>query len=130
MALTLLVGDRLENFTILKEILKDNDHQVVEATSTSTAQNILTELTVDLLIVDEEIKEVKGMEFLKETVMKNPFINSAIVSLLSPEDFHEKSEGLGIIMQLSTTPSHEESCQLVEKVKKIVRMTDQSRSII
>lgn len=128
MTLTLLVGNKLENFSKLKEVLKDNGHKIVDATSIPIAQNILTELSIDLLIVDEKVKGIEGLKFIKETVMQNPFINSAIVSELSHEDFHEVSEGYGILMQLTPTVSHEESFLLVEKVKKITTMTDQNRS--
>ena len=50
-------------------------------------------------------------------------INCAVVSTLSSADFHEASEGLGILMQLPAEPGKKEADQLLEHLKKIQSYT-------
>jgi hypothetical protein len=49
-----------------------------------------------------------------------PMVNCAAVSSLVSEDFHEQSEGLGILMQLPVRPGQEHAEILLGKLKSIL----------
>ena len=51
----------------------------------------------DLVIVDEQLDDMSGIEFVGRLVQVNPLVNTAIVGSLSDEDFHEATEGLGVL---------------------------------
>jgi hypothetical protein len=51
--------------------------------------------------------------------MKNAMINQAVVSRLTPEEFHETSEGLGIMAQLPPKPDAGQAKMLMETLKSI-----------
>ena len=50
-------------------------------------------------------------------------INSAAVSPLSPEEFHEASEGLGVLVQLPVDPGKFEAEDLLKRLKNLKDFT-------
>ena len=61
-----------------------------------------------------------GLEFIKTVIAIKPMINCAAVSSFLPDDFHEVSEGLGILMQLPVNPGHKYAGKLLERLNKIL----------
>jgi hypothetical protein len=64
---------------------------------------------------------MSGLEFIRKVVSKNPMINSAAISSLPPEDFHNASEGLGILMQLPWKPNEADAARLLRHLNKILK---------
>ncbi|MDY0186510.1 MAG: response regulator [Syntrophus sp. (in: bacteria)] len=73
------------------------------ASSGEEALTLLSGRTADLVVADENLGDMTGIELSRRLVNVNPMINCAVVSSLSPEEFHEATEGLGIMSQL---PEH------------------------
>ena len=61
-----------------------------------------------------------GLECIRKIVRRNPMINSAAVSTLMPDNFHEASEGLGVLMQLPAKTGQTQAAELLEKLKHIL----------
>ena len=93
---------------------------VAWATSGNSALAAVKESAVDLIIIGEIVDDMTGLEFVRKLVAVNPLINCALASGLSAEDFHEATEGLGVLMQLPPAPSKEDAQRLLEHVKKIM----------
>ena len=74
---------------------------------------------VDAVIADEQVEGGSGLEFVRELVRSNPFINCALVSSLYPDEFHEATEGYGVFMQLPVQPGKEEARELISQLEKI-----------
>ena len=74
---------------------------------------------VDAVIADEQVEGASGLEFIRELVRSNPFINCALVSSLYPDEFHEATEGYGVFMQLPVQSGKEEARELVAQLEKI-----------
>ena len=87
--------------------LEDNKVQVTWAESGSYALSMLAERDFDLVVTDEDLGDMTGLELIKTVVTQKPMVNCAAISSLSPDDFHEASEGLGILMQLPVNPGYE-----------------------
>ena len=75
--------------------------------------------TVDLVVVDEDLGDMPGLKFVEQLVSVNPLINCALVSSLSKEEYHEASEGLGILMQLPPKSSAEDGARLMAHLNQI-----------
>ena len=75
--------------------------------------------TMDLVIVDEQLDDMSGIEFVGRLVQVNPLVNTAIVGSLSDEDFHEATEGLGVLMQLPLQPAEGATEQLLSALARI-----------
>ena len=89
------------------------------AESGKTALEIATDSAIDLVVTDESLGDMTGLEFAGRLLSVNPMINCASVSRLSPEKFHEISEGLGIMVQLPVKPDKEDAEKLLQRLKDI-----------
>ena len=120
----LLVTSEREPFSEFARVLKQKDD--IELTWTETGQEALEAISdnpVDLVIVNENIGDMTGIEFMKKLLPINPMINSAAVSPLSPEEFHEASEGLGVLVQLPVDPGKFEAEDLLKRLKNLKDLT-------
>jgi CheY-like chemotaxis protein len=95
------------------------DVNIAWTDSGSKGLSIIAEGGVDLVVADEDLEDMTGLEFIREIVAKYPMVNCAAVSSLTPEAFHEASEGLGIMMQLPVKPSQKHAEILLGHLNKI-----------
>lgn len=72
-----------------------------------------------LTVIDEGLPDMSGLELSRGLLKANALINTALVSRLSPEDFHEFSEGLGILVQLPESSGEKEARDIVSGLKRI-----------
>ena len=84
------------------------------------ALNMVNNNPFDLAIADDQLPDITGLGFIQKLVSINPMINSALVSKLSPDQFHEQTEGLGILAQLPKKPDETNAEELLEQLKKII----------
>ena len=80
------------------------------------ALDIASNNTIDLVITDEWIGDMTGLEFADRLLTVNPRINCASVSQLSPDEFHAASEGLGLMAQLPNQPGREDAERLIQSL--------------
>lgn len=93
--------------------------ELAEATSGAEGFLSLQGKQIDLVIVDEQFADMSGIAFVKQLVKINPLVNTAIVSTLSDHDFHEATEGLGVLMQLPVAPGEKDAEALLGILEKI-----------
>jgi two-component SAPR family response regulator len=79
--------------------------------------------TVDLIIIDEYLSGLKGITCIRKIVSLNPILNCAAVSSLSHKEFHESSEGLGILMQIPVNPKREDAEKMLEHLNSVLNLT-------
>ena len=118
----LLAGRDETALSDLKSALAEKQVQTEWAKSGSGAIARIAEGRIDLVITDEDLGDMTGLECIRKIVRTNPMINSAAVSTLMPDNFHEASEGLGVLMQLPIRPGREHAAELLEKLKHILDM--------
>ncbi|MDP2862874.1 MAG: hypothetical protein Q8N95_08790 [Desulfobacterales bacterium] len=80
-----------------------NANEIIWADSVTAAQAAAAG-SIDLIIIDEKVEGQSCMDIAKDMIRVNAMANLALVSSLSPEEFHEASEGLGIMAQLPLNP--------------------------
>jgi DNA-binding NtrC family response regulator len=78
----------------------------------------------DLLIVDEMLSDIKGLECIEKVVFENPFLNTAAISSLSAEEYHEESEGFGVLMQIPVNPGFDDGKKMLDYLNNILSMTN------
>ena len=116
----LLVGMENEVFLEMVKALRENNSVALDhADSGGGALAVLMEKTADLVVADEQLADMSGLAFAAKLVVQNPVVNCALVSSLSAADFHEASEGLGILVQLPPEPDASHAASLVEKLSVI-----------
>jgi response regulator RpfG family c-di-GMP phosphodiesterase len=77
----------------------------------------------DLAAVEETLPDMTGIEFVEKLVMINPMMNTAIASDLPEEDFHEATEGLGVLMAIPSAAGKKEALYLIDYLAKIMSVT-------
>jgi DNA-binding response OmpR family regulator len=98
---------------------------------TDTGKNLLSLLSkppsklpidkkIGLVIVDGNLPGENARDLIEQVIMQNPMINCMASSALSPEDFHETFEGLGVLMQLPLEPDGQDAARLVTYLNKIL----------
>ncbi|MBU0985797.1 MAG: response regulator [Proteobacteria bacterium] len=100
----LVTSERAPFFEFATVLKKKDNVELFWASTGHEALAVVSENPVDLVVVNENIGDMTGIEFMKKLLPINPMINSAGVSPLAPEEFHEASEGLGVLMQLPVSP--------------------------
>jgi hypothetical protein len=68
--------------------------------------------------VDETIGETSGLDWIRRLMEVTAFIHTAAVSGLSQEEFHETSEGLGIMDQLPPRPGKADAQRIVNTLRQ------------
>jgi len=73
-----------------------------------------------LVIFDSGTSEPDSLELVRKTISVNAMVNTAMVSSLSESDFHEKSEGLGILCALPPRPGAGDAAVLLQKLRAVL----------
>ena len=116
----MLAGRDQASLSDLKAGLAKSDVHIVWAESGGIGMSMITKGNFDLVITDENLGDMTGLDFIQKIVSKRPMVNCAAVSSLTSEDFHEASEGLGILMQLPVRPGQEHAEILLGQLKHIL----------
>ncbi len=116
----LLVTPDKESFReFTAALIKDDDVEMSWAATGQEGLTILSETPVDLVIVDDSVGDMPGIEFMKKLLSINPIINCAAVSPLPHKAFHEASEGLGVLAQLPVAPGKPDAENLLKRLKDL-----------
>ncbi len=116
----LLVTPDKESFRDFSLALTQTDDvELSWAASGQEALTVLSENSVDLVIVDESVGDMTGIGFMKKLLSINPMINCAAVNPLPHEAFHEASEGLGVLAQLPVAPGKPDAENLLKRLKEL-----------
>jgi DNA-binding response OmpR family regulator len=116
----MLAGRDQTSLAALKAGLAKSDVHLIRAESGGIGLSMMAEDNFDLVVADEDLGDMTGLEFISAIVSKRPMVNCAAISSLSAEDFHEASEGLGVLMQLPLNPGREHAENLLDQLKKIL----------
>jgi DNA-binding NarL/FixJ family response regulator len=73
-----------------------------------------------LVIIDADLPDTAPLELVQKLVMVNAMVNTAVVSPLSDEEFHEASEGLGILGRLPNEPGLSDAGELLLKLRTVL----------
>ena len=119
----LVVTTNRDHFADLSAGIQSPDVRLNWSSSGGETLAAIKRQSVDLVLADEDLGDMQGLELIKRLVAVNPMINCALVSSLSPEDYHEASEGLGILMQLPHRPSLADGRRLLDHLDRIRGVT-------
>jgi two-component SAPR family response regulator len=123
----LLVTPDRSSFADLSLAIEARGGFISWADSGQQALASLSQTNVDLIVADETLGDMTGLEFLKRVIAVNPMVNCAAVSSLSKEAYHEASEGLGLLMQLVPNPGKADSERLMANLNRILQLTPAKR---
>ena len=119
----LLVSPNEESLSgLASALIEQGDVDLSWAESGEKALDIASYSAIDLVVTDERLGDMTGLAFADRLLSVNPMINCASVSSLSPEKFHEASEGLGVMAQLPVQPGKEDAEELLQRLRDLKRL--------
>jgi DNA-binding NarL/FixJ family response regulator len=73
-----------------------------------------------LVIIDLNLPDIAPLELVQKLLMVNAMVNTAVVSPLSEEEFHEASEGLGILGRVPNDPGRSDAVEMLRKLRTVL----------
>ena len=122
----LLVSQDTAPMAAFKAGLEENQVQTAWAQSGDNAIGKIDQESFDLVVTDENLGDMTGLECIEKVISIKPMVNCAAVTTLLPADFHEASEGLGILSQLPAGPGKEQAEKLLSQLKTILNLAEQA----
>ncbi len=106
----LVVTESPPRFTeFAKALREEGEAECIWAESPEAGMEMAAGPHPAIVIVDETIGGTPGLDWVKQLLKVNAFLNTAVVSSLNSSDFHEASEGLGVALQLSPDPGERDA---------------------
>jgi len=116
-----LATDRLEAMQAFVEALSSNPEvRLQHVTSGAEVLEAVSVSAPHLVIIDSGLTDNEPLELVKKLLMVNAMMNTVVVSPLSEEEFHEASEGLGVLGRLPGEPGESDAADLLHRLKKVL----------
>lgn len=109
--------DELQDF--IKGLEAEPDINASRVYSAEDALVFLGTDAPDLVVIDEALTDMKPFALVTELLKANAMVNTAVITSLKGEEFHEQSEGLGVLLGLASPPGRDEAAALVAKLRSL-----------
>jgi hypothetical protein len=120
MLLIVLASARPEALRFFAAALaSDPEVQLKQAATGAEALEAGRALAPHLMVIDY-LPDTEPLSLVQKLLRVNPMMNTAVVSPLTDEEFHEASEGLGILCRLPSEPGISEAADLLQKLRQIL----------
>lgn len=117
----LLVTSRPAQLKEFAEVFyTDRKMEVVPVGTAKEAISVVQEMAPVLAIVDDQVRGVEGLKIIQRLIEANAFIHTATISELTDQEFHNRSEGLGILAKLPLVPGRNDAYKLIEQLERMV----------
>ena len=117
--LLLVSSDEVSLSDLASALEKDGDVDVSWAKSGLEALKSVSDSAFDLVITDEILADMTGLELAGKLLSVNPMIQCASVTTLSQKEYHEKSEGLGLMDPLPDRSGEKDAERLMQDLRRI-----------
>ncbi len=97
-------------------------HEPVLAESGRNALDFVRSIKPALVIVDKSLPDYEPLELVKEISRVDAMVNTAVITEMSRKEFHEKSEGLGVLSALPGDPGTEDARKLLLDMNRVLNM--------
>ncbi|MCF6249112.1 MAG: response regulator [Desulfobacula sp.] len=109
-------------FDGIEGILAENQIKTDWCSTGEKALSKAIAVPMDLIIIDEDLPDMTGRQFIEKLVMKNSMIHCVVASPLTKKEFHGRYEGFGILMQFHIFPDRSEIETLLEHMNHIFNL--------
>lgn len=76
-----------------------------------------------LVIIDDQLPDLTPLDLVQRLLAVNALVNTAVISPLGEAEFHEASEGLGVLCGLPLEPGPHEAADLLGQLRKVLGPT-------
>jgi PleD family two-component response regulator len=116
-----LVTPRLKALQRFSEALSSNPEVRLDSVISGVeAVEAVRTVVPHLVIIDSNLPDTTPLDLVQKLLMINALVNTAVICPLSDAEFHEVSEGLGILSRLPVEPGRTEAADLVRKLRMVL----------
>jgi DNA-binding NarL/FixJ family response regulator len=94
--------------------------QLIQVASGAEALAAARTFAPHLVIIDADLPDTAPLDLVQKLLMTNAMVNTAVVSPLSEEEFHEASEGLGVLGRLPYEAGASDAAELLHKLRTVL----------
>lgn len=105
---------------VKKAFSKKGVYEVLDSDSKDKTLEIVSNQFITLVVIDEALTDISGFDLCQEIIKINAMTNTTILSSLPDNQFHDTTEGLGVLMKLPLTPSMDDGVKLEKYLDKII----------
>ena len=117
----LLASERLEmTHPFVRALSADTQVQLDRVASAGKTLEAVRVSAPHLALIDHELPDSEPLTLVSQILRINAVVNSAVLSPLSEEEFHEESEGLGVLARLPLEPEKEDAAKLLGRLRKVL----------
>jgi DNA-binding NarL/FixJ family response regulator len=98
----------------------DPEVRLEQVASGAAALEAARASALHLVIIDADLPDTAPFDLVQKLLLVNAMINTAVVSPLADAEFHEASEGLGILGRLPLDPGIKDIVDLPHKLRKVL----------
>lgn len=114
-----IVSPKPEALAAFTETLAAAGCRLRSVTTGEAAAAIVASAPPQLCVVDAGLPDTDPFDLVARLMDTNALVNTAVVSELCDEDFHEAGEGLGILMRLPQNPGPSEAQALLTALRAV-----------
>lgn len=111
----------LDNLAAL--LTEAGDTHIKRINAMEEARKALVNQAFDVAVISDNLDGMDGIDFIKEIVKMNPMANCALISDLSEKQFHEATEGLGVLMQIPSNTQEKHVIDLLQQIRRVLQLT-------
>jgi DNA-binding response OmpR family regulator len=117
----ILASTRLHGVhTFAATLSSDPEVRLEQVGSGAEAIEAVRSSSPHLLIIDRDLPDIDPASLISKVLMVDAMVNTAVVSRLSEEAFHEASEGLGILGRVPVEPGPGDARDLLAKLRRVL----------
>lgn len=98
----------------------DPEVRLQQVASGAAALEAARASALHLVIIDSDLPDTAPFDLVQKLLLVNAMVNTAVVSPLADAEFHEASEGLGILGRLPLDPGIKDIVDLLHKLRKVL----------
>ena len=100
--------------------------ELLAVSSSSRVEKTLADEEIHLVIAAEQLEDSSGLDCIRKVAQYYPLVHTALCSALAPEDFHESTEGLGVLLQLPLQPGRADAERILARMEQIAGLLHSS----
>jgi DNA-binding response OmpR family regulator len=104
-------------------LIENHDIQLAWAESGAAALGDVTRHPPLCVVVNESLPDMSALDLVRRLATVNAMVNTAVASGLADQDFHEASEGLGVLLRIPPAPGKVHAEALLARLERIGMLT-------
>lgn len=109
--------------SFVRTLASDPGVRLQAVASGAEALDVVRTSPPHLALIDADLPDTESMSLVQKLLMVNAMVNTAVVSPLSEDAFHEASEGLGVLAGVPIEPGKEDAEMVLSRLRSVMGLS-------